>query len=392
MTVKHWAGTVRTPGMALGTLCEPGQDARGNIVAAQEFTLAQALAVEGAAGIVTGHTPPGSHVAAVLSALGVPWLDGLCVSPGGYGHAAVLDALSGRLTLDPDETCVQNAHAAARALAGGLASLRERACRVRPSAPDGAPVKVLATLNDLSQASAALAGGAEGVGLLRSEFLCGPEAIPSEDAQTWAYRSLPGPWPVVRLLDAAGDKPLPGCPPVRGIRLLACRPDLLRTQMRALLRASAEKPLRICYPFVTSPQELRDARQLLETCREALTREGVPTGRLEPGAMLETPAAVLTLRSLAEEASFFCLGSGDLTQHTLGVDRGDAGGLYDPRHPAVLRLTALAARDARRLGKDLCVCGPLAEDVGMARRLTALGVRALSVSAPLVPHVRLALG
>ncbi|HLI51152.1 MAG TPA: putative PEP-binding protein, partial [Thermomicrobiaceae bacterium] len=262
-------------------------------------------------------------------------------------------------------------------------------------------INLFANIGGLEQAAPALAGGAEGVGLFRTEFLFidRPEAdgLPSEEEQLAAYRQVLeafAPRPVVvRTLDAGGDKPIPGIERpaeanpflgVRGLRLTLRYPELLRTQLRALLRAATSGDLWIMFPMVTTIQDVREAHAIVDDVQAELRREGVPHRDDVPlGIMVETPAAALMAGSLAREVDFFSLGTNDLAQYVLAIDRTDdeLSQRYSPLEPAVLRLigeTVAAAGDA---GKPVAVCGELAGDPAAIPVLLGLGVRELSMTA-----------
>jgi phosphoenolpyruvate-protein kinase (PTS system EI component) len=228
--------------------------------------------------------------------------------------------------------------------------------------------------------------------------------MPDEDEQEAAYRAvaeaLGGRPMIVRTLDAGADKPLPylGQPAeanpflgVRGLRLGLERPELLRTQLRAIVRVAADHPVRVMFPMVATLEELRRGREALVAARASLVAEGrsVPD-RVETGVMIEVPSAALLADRLAEEVDFFSIGTNDLTQYVLAAERGNerVAALADALHPAVLALIGRTAEAAAARGRWTGVCGELAADPIAAPLLVGLGVRELSMSAPAIPHVK----
>lgn len=268
---------------------------------------------------------------------------------------------------------------------------------VQPITEDGVRMELLANIDLPSEAAAAVHAGADGIGLLRTEFLViGKSSIPDEEEQFDAFREIAqatGSKPVtVRTFDLGGDKfPLfLEIPPEenpflgwRAIRVTLDMPELFRTQLRAILRASAYGRLQICLPMINSVDELRATRTLLEESKEELRREGrVFDDSCPLGIMVETPAAVATAEHLARHASFFSLGTNDLVQYTLAVDRGNPrlARYYDPFHPGVIRLIRQTVQAANAASIPVSVCGEMASDVVSAFLLIGLDIRSLSVN------------
>jgi phosphotransferase system enzyme I (PtsI) len=245
----------------------------------------------------------------------------------------------------------------------------------------------------------------DGVGLTRTEFLFRAGDQPDEETQLRAYAALvdwAGGRPVtIRTLDAGGDKPIPGLTPegesnpflgVRGLRLSLARPDVFTVQLRALARAAIRGPLRVMVPMVSVPDELEQARALMEQAVEALRREGREARMPVFGMMVEVPAAALCVQDFA--ADFFSIGTNDLIQYTMAVSR-DAQGLghlYDARNPAVLSLIERVARHGAAAGCEVSVCGNMAGEVEVLGALLAAGVRALSVPPAALASVKAAVG
>ena len=262
---------------------------------------------------------------------------------------------------------------------------------------------MFANLGSVDEAAQAVGMGAEGVGLLRTEFLFLDRAeLPGEEEQAETLRkiarALDGRPLVVRTLDAGADKPLPALPMppeanpflgVRGLRLGLRRPNVLSTQLRAILRVAADYPLKAMLPMVTTAEELQAARALLDDAR---AETGV-SDRLELGIMVEVPAAALTAAKLAEHADFFSLGTNDLTQYTMAAERGDErlAQLLTGPQPAVLQLVRDTVDAAAPRGCPVAVCGELAGDPAAAVLLVGLGVAELSMAPALIPEVKAAL-
>lgn len=266
---------------------------------------------------------------------------------------------------------------------------------------DGEAVELLANIELPADAPAALASGAVGVGLYRSEFLFlnRDGDLPGEDEQYEAYRAvveaMDGLPVTIRTVDIGADKPLErlsaqelrhehGLNPALGLRAIRwslAEPAMFRQQVRAILRAAAHGKVRMLVPMVMHPRELRQTRELVERARQQLDEAGRAHNRVELGAMIEVPAAALTLPALLPEVDFISLGTNDLIQYTLAIDRADerVADLYDPWHPAVLRLVADVIAATRGAGKPVCVCGEMAGDPAFTALLLAMGLRSFSM-------------
>jgi phosphoenolpyruvate-protein phosphotransferase/dihydroxyacetone kinase phosphotransfer subunit len=379
---------------------EPG------IVIARELTPAEAAGLdpELVRGIATAHGSATAHAAILARALGLPAAVGLgdALLAIDEGTALLLDGEAGTLQVDPDEGLLREAAQRGERLAARRAAAHERAHE--PGATrDGTRVEVFANLGSAAEATTAVDMGAEGVGLLRTEFLfLDRPQLPEEDEQVETLRqiavALGGRPLVVRTLDAGADKPLPALPMppevnpflgVRGIRLTLERPEILATQLRAILRVAAEHPVKAMLPMVATLGEVRAARALLDEARRATGIDAT----LELGIMVEVPAAALTAEHLAEHVDFFSVGTNDLTQYTMAAERGDerlAGLLAGPQ-PAVLRLVKATVEAAAARGRWVGVCGELAGDPAAAILLAGLGVTELSMAPALVAEAKAAL-
>jgi multiphosphoryl transfer protein len=381
---------------------------RPGIVVAADLTPADTAALDRklARGIATAAGSPTSHSAILARSLGIPAAVGLgeTLLEVPEDTSLLLDGDAGVVYVDPAEELV--------AEYGRQSAVREEAsreARARATEPaltrDGHPVEVVANIGSPEDVPVALANGAEGVGLLRTEFLfLERDSMPTEDEQYGAYSriaaALEGRPLVLRTLDVGADKPLPYVPTqteanpflgVRGIRLALARPELLETQLRAVLRTSAEHPLKIMFPMVATLDEYRQARAALEGVREELEQAGTAVPKeLEVGVMIEVPAAALAAEVFAPEVDFFSLGTNDLTQYTMAAERGNASvvGLADGLHPSVLRLIQIVAGAGSRHDRWVGVCGELASDPVAVPVLVGLGITELSANAPAIPAVK----
>jgi len=350
-----------------------------------------------------------AHSTILARALGIPVVAGL--GPGlsalADGTMVAVDGEQGMVWISPDAD-----------RAGTLEGRRQQWLAARRAAElerhqpaatrDGRRVRVLANISGVAEAAEALAWGAEGVGVLRTEFLfLGRATAPDEEEQTAAYRaiaeSLGGRQLTIRALDIGGDKSLPyveigpEANPFlgwRGIRVMLGRRDLFRTQLRAILRAGAAHAVELLLPMIASVDELREAKAMVGEAEAELEREGVPFRKnMRIGVMIEVPAAVAVAGELAREASFFSIGSNDLIQYVMAADRTNSrvAPLADPFQPAVLRMIRQTIEAARNGGIEVALCGELAADPVATPLLLGLGLEELSVSAPLIPELKRAI-
>ena len=351
-------------------------------------------------GFCTAAGGPNSHTAILARALSLPAVVGAGteVLDLASGVRAILDGASGSLHLDPDAQALEAAREARRRLQSRRAAAL-KAAEEPAITEDGHRMEIVANIGGVAESRRAAERGAEGVGLLRTEFLFLERAnAPTEDEQFEAYRDIAqafGDQPViVRTLDIGGDKAIPYLPVPyeenpflgeRGIRLCLAQTDLFRTQLRAILRASQHGYLRIMFPMIADLSELREAKALVEELRAALD---VPP--IEIGIMIEVPSAALLAEVFAREVDFFSIGTNDLTQYTMAVDRTHPtlAKQSDGLHPSVLRLVDRTVRGAHAADKWVGVCGELAADPEAVPILVGLGVDELSVNVPAVPIVK----
>jgi phosphotransferase system enzyme I (PtsI) len=348
-----------------------------------------------------------SHTAIMARKLGIPAIVGLgplleAVRDGEY---ALLDGHGGVLTVNPtDQTLFEYGQLKQRRaqFEEKLALLREQPAVTL----DGHRVTLAANIDGPEDMAGVQSSGADGVGLFRTEFLfINRRTPPTEEEQYQAYRAVaervgPGSDAVLRTLDLGGDK-LPGALARTGepnpflgwraIRISLGHPEDFRLQLRAMLRASAHGKVRLLYPMISSVEELRAANALLAECRGELRREGLPFDEAMPvGTMIEIPAAALIADTLARETDFFSIGTNDLTGYTLAVDRMNerVAHLYQPTHPAVIRLIRMTVEAGRRHGRRTTVCGEMAGEPALVPLLVGLGIDELSATPALVPQVK----
>ncbi len=356
--------------------------------------------------IATDSGTRASHVAILARSLGIPAVVGLLDGTERLrtGEIVILDGTTGTVTTRP--TAAELADAKARQLlekseGEQLARLAGKEAISR----DGTHITLFANVDLPDEAAVAVASGAEGVGLMRTEFLVvGRATMPNEDEQYEAYAGVIkafGTRPVIiRTFDVGGDKlPIGGWPHEanpflgwRAIRMCLDQPEIFKTQLRALLRAATLGDVRINLPLIVTVDEVRQAKALIAEASAELTARGVAHRTDVPiGVMIETPAAAVLADSLAGEVSFFSIGTNDLVQYTLAVDRGNASlaSRFTPLHPAVLRLIRMTCEVADARGVAVSVCGEMASEPIMAFALIGLGVRHLSVSAIALARVKL---
>jgi phosphoenolpyruvate-protein phosphotransferase len=365
------------------------------------------------AGVATDEGGADGHTAIMLRALGVPAVLGVAgLSQNARpGDTVVVDGAAGVVTVNPLPATLVTARRGVTAFAREQQKLA-RYRRLPAVTQDGETVELQANLEIPAELPLIAQAGAAGIGLLRSEFLfMNRETLPGEQAQAETYRSIieaMGGDPVtIRVLDWGGEKDIEalqsaGVVPevadrnpalgMRGIRLLLRHPELFEIQLAAILRAAVAGPTRVLLPMVTTVGEVRAVRELYDRVVRRLRRRGERLPDTVPplGIMIETPGAALSADALALEADFFAIGTNDLAMYTLAVDRGesDLSGLYDPLHPAVLRLVQFATEAALRVRKPVSVCGEMVANPHVLPLLLGLGLRSFSVSASAVPRVK----
>jgi phosphotransferase system enzyme I (PtsI) len=351
------------------------------------------------AGFATDTGSPTSHTAILARSLGLPAVVGLQTLYGliQQGEPIIIDAEAG-VVLGSIDAPIRSIYEVRQAEQAVARSRLTRLKNVAAQTLDGQAVGLFANLDLPSDAAHAMEAGCQGVGLFRSEFLyMNRNDPPSEEEQYEAYRSvvmaLKGRPVTIRTLDSGADKDVPSVsahrdPPsnpalaLRAIRLCLAEPELFMTQLRAILRASAHGPIKLLIPLISGPQEMMSARKMIAAAMDQLKFRQQPFDDSIPiGAMIEVPAAALAIDGLLPELDFASLGTNDLIQYTLAIDRadGDVAHLYNPLHPAVLRLIADVIKACNRRGTPVSVCGEMAGDPVLTRLLLGFGLREFSM-------------
>lgn len=354
---------------------------------------------------VTVHGSTNSHTAILARMMNIPALIGvqLDLETLRNGTTAIVDGRNAAFYVDPDESQLnaakemQQKELEQREL---LASYKGRESVTR----SGKKIHVYANIGSVSDVAYAVENDAEGIGLFRSEFLyIGRDALPDETEQFNAYRqvlqTMAGKKVVIRTLDIGADKnadylelgeeanPAMG---YRAIRICLKQPDIFRTQLRALLRAAKYGNLSVMYPMIISVEEVKKIREIVDEVARELEHEGIPYAIPEQGIMVETPAAVMMSEELAELVDFFSIGTNDLTQYTLAIDRQNErlDDFYNPHHEAVLRMIQMTIDGAHKAGKWAGICGELGADPELTERFVRMGIDELSVAPSMVLGIR----
>lgn len=381
----------------------------GTVLAAKDLTpsMTVGLKKENISAILTEIGGKTSHSAILARALEIPAVLGIpqVLDQVSDGQQAIVDGESGEVILSPDEDTLKRYTAQWKEQQEQKAMLSVYRDRKTQDA-DGRNYELYSNIGSVAEAQIALENGAEGIGLFRTEFLfMDRTAMPTEQEQYEAYKAvsdiMQGKEVIIRTLDVGGDKeisylkmeseqnPFLGW---RAIRYCLEESDLFKVQLRALLRAGAEhKNIKIMLPLVTGVQEIRAAKQLLEECKQELAAQGIAyDDNIQVGIMIETPAAALIADLLAKEAAFFSIGTNDLTQYTLAVDRGNAKveNLYTTLHPAVLRSIRSIIRAAKEAKIPVGMCGEAAADPALIPLLLEFGLDEMSVSASSILKTR----
>lgn len=377
----------------LGTI-PPNSVLVANDLSAWEFSK---VPIDHVLGLVCIGGSATSHVAIMARTYGRPAVLGVPLSESDLETAkvVVVDGDAGQVLINPTPEVIEHYQAlieSENALRAGLAKYKD----LVPLTREGQRIEVAANLGALGEIKLAKEAGAMGVGLFRTELLFMQGAtLPNEDEQFAIYSELVAsfnPLPVIiRTLDIGGDKPVAGVefPPEenpflgwRGVRMCLDRPDVFKPQIRALLRASAFGNLKVMAPMISDIEEVRRVKALIATCALELQSEQVQHGEFELGIMIETPAAVLQADALAAEVAFFSIGTNDLTQYVMAVDRANAqiASLYRADHPAVLRAIELTCQAAQRSGIWVGICGEAAANPDLVARFIDMGVTELSMS------------
>ncbi len=354
-------------------------------------------------GFVTRHGSSNSHTAILARTMNIPALIGVDIREEWDGKLAIIDGYSGTLYVEPDEETYNQMKARQEEDKKSREMLQQLKGKEDVTL-DGKRIKLYANIGGVKDVASVLANDAAGIGLFRSEFLyLESEDYPSEESQFAAYKTvaenMAGKKVIVRTLDIGADKqidyfnldhednPAMG---YRAIRICLDRVDIFKTQLRALLRASVFGNIAIMYPMIISVDEVRKIKEIVEEVKAEFDAKGVPYGEFEQGIMIETPAAVMISDLLAEEVDFFSIGTNDLTQYTLAIDRQNMklDNIYDSHHPAVLRMIQMTIENGHKHGCWVGICGELGADPTLTRTFLEMGIDELSVSPSLVLPTR----
>ena len=346
-------------------------------------------------GFITRGGSANSHTAILARTMGIPALVGVDFDESWDGQLAILDGCNHCVYVDPAPELLAAMEAKRRADLEQEALLQ--GLKKKPNVTlDGTEIQVYANIGGVGDVGLVLQNDAQGIGLFRSEFLyLDGDDYPTEEEQFAAYKrvveTMAGKKVIIRTLDVGADKladyfgldheenPALG---YRAIRICLTRRDVFKTQLRAILRASAFGTVSIMFPMIISVREVRDAKEILEECRAELKAQGVPMGEVEIGVMIETPASVMIADELAQEVQFFSLGTNDLTQYTLAIDRQNhkLDAFYNPHHPAILRMIRHTIEAGHRHGCWVGICGELGADPALTETFLRMGIDELSVS------------
>lgn len=354
---------------------------------------------------VTVHGSVNSHTAILARTMSIPALIGTAIplTDDIDGKVGIVDGKNGCIYVDPDEDTLgrmQQLKLEEQEKKELLQTLKGR----ENITIDGKKIMLYANIGNSKDLAAVLQNDAGGIGLFRSEFIyLERDTFPTEEEQFQIYRTvaetMAGKPVIIRTLDIGADKkcdyfemepeenPAMGC---RAIRICLTRPEIFKTQLRALFRASAFGNISIMYPMIISVDEVRKIKTIVAEIRQELTEQGVTFGEPKQGIMIETPAAVMMSEELAKEVDFFSIGTNDLTQYTLAIDRQNPklDAFYDPHHPAVLRMIQMVVENAHKAGIWAGICGELGADTTLTRRFLAMGVDELSMSPGSILPVR----
>lgn len=378
-----------------------------SIIVADDLTPSETVQMdkEKILALVTVHGSADSHTAILARTMDIPALIGvpMDLEQVHTGMTVIADGIQGEVIFDPTLEAVERAEGQIKEEQERQELLQEMKGKETVTR-DGRRVYLYANIGGVEDLGYVLENDAEGIGLFRSEFLyLGRDPLPTEEEQFQAYRQVVQTMKekkvIIRTLDIGADKqadhlrlrkeenPALGC---RAIRICLKRPDIFKTQLRALLRAAVYGDLSIMYPMITSLWEVDSIYQIVDEVEGELTREQIPFKRPEQGIMIETPAAVMLSDELAEMVDFFSIGTNDLTQYTLAIDRQneDLDSFYDPHHKAVLRMIKMVVDNAHRCGKRVGICGELGADPKLTEKFVRMGVDGLSVAPAMILRLR----
>ena len=354
-------------------------------------------------GFVTRLGSSNSHTAILARTMNIPALIQVDIKEEWNGKQAIIDGFSGKFIIEPEADVLEEYQKKQAEQLERRRLLAEQ--KGKPTVTkNGKAIKLVANIGSVSDLQSVMENDAAGIGLFRSEFLyLESDTYPTEEEQFKAYKmvaeTMAGKKVIIRTLDIGADKqvdyfeldkeenPAMG---LRAIRICLTRPEIFKTQLRALLRASAFGNIAVMYPMIISVEEVRKIKAIMEEVKAELDEAGIPYGNVEQGIMIETPAAVILSDLLAKEVDFFSIGTNDLTQYTLAIDRQNAklDEFYNPHHEAVLRMIQIVVENAHKAGIWAGICGELGADLELTDRFMEMGVDELSVSPTFIYPVR----
>ncbi|MCC8138590.1 MAG: phosphoenolpyruvate--protein phosphotransferase [Clostridiales bacterium] len=384
---------------------EDGQPAEPVILMADDLAPSETVQMDKSKilAFVTRHGSSNSHTAILARTMNIPAVIGIDIQNDWAGKTAIVDGYTGTVTIDPDPATLEEMTAKMQEDERKLRLLKELRGKETITG-SGKKIHLYANIGSVSDIALVLQNDGEGIGLFRSEFLyLESKDYPTEEEQFRAYKmaaeTMAGKKVIIRTLDIGADKqadyfhlakednPAMG---YRAIRICLDRPEIFRTQLRALLRASAYGNISILFPMIISVQEVQESKRILESVKAELRESRIPFKDVEIGVMIETPAAVWISEALAKEVDFFSIGTNDLTQYTLAIDRQNPklDAIYDPHHPAVLKAIQTTIENGHRGGAWVGICGELAADTTLTQTFLDMGIDELSVSPSFILPVR----
>ncbi len=387
---------------------EPGLHAREPvIILADDLSPSETIAMDKSKilAFVTKHGSANSHTAILARSLNIPSLvnTDVEITRDYHGKEAIVDGVTGSLFIEPDEETLEAKKKEQEEIRGREEKLKLLIGQENIT-KDGRRINLYANMGNVEDVQKVLESDAGGIGLFRSEFLyLGRDTFPEEEEQFQAYKEvasrMEGKKVIIRTLDIGADKKAdyfqldPEENPAlgyRAIRICLTRQEIFRTQLRAIYRASAFGTVSIMFPMIISVKEIREIKEIVEDVKKELTDEGIAFGEVELGIMIETPAAALVSAELAKEVEFFSIGTNDLTQYTLAIDRQNQklDPFYDSHHPAVLKLIEMTIQNGHKEGAWVGICGELAADDTLTETFIDMGLDELSVSPTYILKLR----
>ncbi len=387
---------------------EPGLHAREPvIILADDLSPSETIAMDKSKilAFVTKHGSANSHTAILARSLNIPSLvnTDVEITRDYHGKEAIVDGVTGSLFIEPDEQSLEAKKKEQEEIRGREEKLKLLIGQENIT-KDGRRINLYANMGNVEDVQKVLESDAGGIGLFRSEFLyLGRDTFPEEEEQFQAYKEvvsrMEGKKVIIRTLDIGADKKAdyfqldPEENPAlgyRAIRICLTRQEIFRTQLRAIYRASAFGTVSIMFPMIISVKEIREIKEIVKDVKKELTDEGIAFGEVELGIMIETPAAALVSAELAKEVEFFSIGTNDLTQYTLAIDRQNQklDPFYDSHHPAVLKLIEMTIQNGHKEGAWVGICGELAADDTLTETFIDMGLDELSVSPTYILKLR----